>query len=91
MPKPQWTREEIVEIIKDTAKNIFTSRFIADVPTDDLQLANRRYINLNGAIAKRPKGARTGQQYYATDLNKPIFFSGNNWRDSTSSVVAGSL
>lgn len=89
MPK-QYTKEDIVNIIKDTVSNIYSSRFLADSPTDSLQLTPRKYVNLSGTIPQRPASviASKGQQYFATDLNKPIFFDGTKWRDATSSVVA---
>lgn len=51
MPDTQWTREEIVEIIKDSVKNIFKSRFLGDTPTDALQLVNKKYVDEHGGGA----------------------------------------
>lgn len=75
------------KISKATA---FSTKKLGDTPTDNLQLTPRKYINLNGNIAARPASilAMVGQQYYATDLNKPIFYDGTKWRDATSSVIA---
>lgn len=69
----------------------FTNRQLGDTPSDALQLVPMKYVNANGTLALRPASvaASSGQQYFATDLNKPIFFDGNNkWRDATSSVIA---
>lgn len=89
MLDPQ-TKKEVETLIDKALTRSFNKR-IGDTPTDDLQLVNRRYLNLNGTVSKRPSNARTGQQFFATDLNKPIFFNGTNWRDATSSVVAAAL
>lgn len=89
MPKP-LTKDDIVKIIKDTVSNIYTSRFLGDSPTDSLQFTPRKYVNLSGTIPQRPASviASKGQQYFATDLNKPVFFDGTKWRDATSSIIA---
>lgn len=82
-------RREIEKMIWD--KTSFTNRQLGDTPNDSLQFTPKKYVNLSGTLILRPASvaASLGQQYYATDLNKPIFFDGNNkWRDATSSVVA---
>lgn len=89
MPK-QFTKDDIVKIIKDTMSNIYSSRFLGDTPTDNLQFTPRKYVNLSGTVPQRPASviATKGQQYFATDLNKPLFYDGSKWRDATSSVIA---
>lgn len=43
--------------------------------------------NENGATAGRPASPVTGQQFYDTTLNKPIWWSGANWRDAAGAIV----
>jgi hypothetical protein len=49
----------------------------------------KRYIqyNASGTTANRPTGKQTGFMYFDTTLNKPVFFDGTNWRDSTGTIV----
>jgi hypothetical protein len=63
---------------------------IGDTPTDNLQLVPRKYVNLNGTLANRPASilAQIGQQYYATDINVPIFYDGSEWRNGIGSILA---
>lgn len=82
-------RKEVEKIVKDTFKR-FSNRRVGDTPTDNLQLVPRKYVNLNGTLAKRPASvlAITGQQYYATDINVPLFFDGSKWRNGVGSIIA---
>lgn len=63
---------------------------IGDTPTDNLQLVPRKYVNLNGTLSNRPASvlAVIGQQYYATDINVPLFYDGTKWRNGVGSVIA---
>lgn len=81
---------QIKKLIRDEVANSFNKR-IGDTPTDALQLVNKKYVNLSGLLSARPTSsvAGMGQQYFATDLGKPVFFNGTKWVDSTSSVIAG--
>ncbi len=82
-------KKDIKKMIKDSSKKNFDKR-IGDTPTDNLQLVPRKYVNLNGTLASRPASvlATTGQQYYATDINVPIFYDGTNWRNGVGSILA---
>ena len=75
--------------MKDPQRNNYQKK-IGDTPTDNLQLVNRRYVNLNGILANRPASvlAQTGQQYYATDINIPLFYDGAKWRNGIGSIIA---
>lgn len=68
----------------------FTDRKLTDTPTDDLQVVNRRYVNLNGPVASRPNSsvAGVGQRYFATDTNIPMTYSSGGWRNGVGSIVA---
>jgi hypothetical protein len=81
-------KKEIEQIIDEKVKNDFSKR-IGDTPTDNLQLVNRKYVNLNGTLVNRPISsvATIGQQYFATDLGYPIYFNGTHWVNSVSSVI----
>lgn len=83
-------KKEVQKITREALKGSFSDRRIGDTPTDAFQLTPRKYVNMNGTISSRPASvlAIIGQQYFATDLNKPIFYDGTKWRDATSSVVA---
>ena len=66
----------------------FTARKLTDTPTDDLQVVNRKYVNMNGSIAGAPVGSIIGQQYFATDLGYPVYKHQNSrWVNSVGSVV----
>lgn len=41
----------------------------------------------SGTTAERPTTPVAGQQYFDTDLGKPIWYSGANWVDSTGATV----
>lgn len=82
-------KKEVAKMIAEAMK--FSQRKIGDTPTDDNQLVPRGYSNMNGSVAGRPIGsiAQTGQQYFASDIGYPIFFTTNkNWVSATGSVVA---
>lgn len=86
---------EIKQIVeKEVARQIgFTARKLTDTPTDDLQVVNRKYVNLNGTLANRPNAsvATMGQSYFATDTNIPMTFNSTTqrWYNGVGSVVAG--
>mgnify|MGYP001560150811 FL=1 len=82
--------EQLNKQIDERIKKVvsFTSRKLADTPTDNLMVTNRRYVNLNGVTADRPISsvATTGQQYFDTTIGRPIFWNGSNWIDGAGSV-----
>lgn len=83
-----FIREELARELKG---NLFTARKLTDDPTDDLQVVNRRYTNLNGTADGRPFSsvATVGQKYFATDTNQlMIFTTGKQWVNGAGSVVA---
>lgn len=86
-------KRDIQKMINDAIAKVtrFSQRKIGDTPTDDNQLVPRGYTNFNGSVASRPIGsiAQTGQQYFASDIGFPIFFTTNkNWVNGAGSVVA---
>lgn len=89
----QQDKREIEKIVHQALLNDYSKR-IGDTPTDNLQLVPRKYVNLNGTLALRPASvlAVTGQQYYATDINVPLFFDGatptGHWRNGVGSIIA---
>lgn len=44
-------------------------------------------INDTGATTARPTGQAVGYQYFDTTLNKPIWYNGSKWVDSTGKTV----
>lgn len=86
-------KTEIQNLIKNYLESsAFTTRKLTDTPTDNLQVVNRKYVNLNGTVANRPNAsvATIGQKYFATDLNQLMTFntSTNKWYNGVASIVA---
>ncbi len=86
-------KKQMAGMIKTQVNKVtrFSQRKVGDTPTDDNQLVPLGYLNLNGSIAGRPGSvlASVGQQYFASDIGYPIFFTtNNNWVSATGSVVA---
>ena len=84
-------KKEIQDIIREYLRSTaFTDRKLTDNPTDTLSVVNRRYVNLNGAVADRPVSsiASVGQSYYATDTNIPMTYSVGGWRNGVGSIIA---
>ena len=83
--------EEIKQLIKEAVRQEvnFSSRKLADTPTDDLMVTPRGYVNLSGDFADRPISsvATLGQQYFATDLNYPVFRGTASWFSASGSIV----
>ncbi|WP_420327971.1 hypothetical protein [Lactiplantibacillus plantarum] len=44
-------------------------------------------INDTGATTARPTGQAAGYQYFDTNLNKPVWYTGKNWVDSTGATA----
>lgn len=83
--------QRIKKIISDEVKkgNYFSNKRVGDTPTDALQLVPKKYVNLNGTSANRPKSsiASLGQQYFDTSYGRPIYWNGTKWIDGGGSVV----
>ena len=81
--------KQIEKLIDEKIKKItaFTSRKITDTPTDDLELVNRKYVNLNGVTASRPTSSVIVQSYLDTTITKPIWYNGIGWIDATGTYV----
>ena len=91
MEENKIDKKQVQSIIKDyMQKDGFSDRKLTDTPTDALSVVNRKYVNLNGAVADRPKSsvASVGQSYYATDTNIPMTYSAGGWRNGVGSIVA---
>lgn len=84
-------KREVQLIVNEYLKtSAFTTRKLTDTPTDDLQVVPRKYVNLNGLVANRPKSsvASVGQSYFATDTAIPMTYSAGGWRNGVGSIVA---
>jgi hypothetical protein len=72
--------------------NAFVEKKVTDTPTDNLQVVPRKYVNLNGTLANRPKSsvATMGQFYYATDTSIPMRYNAFSsvWTNGVGSTVA---
>lgn len=81
-------KDDIIKLIEE--KIVGFTRRVGDTPTDNLQLVNRRYVNLNGTTSKRPNAsiASVGQQYFDTTIGRPIYFNPNSsvWTDGAGSI-----
>ena len=65
----------------------FTDRKLADTPTDDLMVVNRKYATLNGISANRPTSSVVGQFYFDTTLGQPIWWDGTSFVDADGNVI----
>ena len=84
-------KKQIWDAIREyNQSQAFTDRKLTDNPTDALSVVNRKYVNLNGLVADRPKSsvASVGQSYYATDTNIPMTYSAGGWRNGVGSIVS---
>lgn len=80
-------KKEMEKIAQRILKRDFSKR-IGDTPTESLQLTNRKYVDLNGVTANRPKTRVPAQQYFDTTIGRPIYFNPNTsvWTDGAGSV-----
>lgn len=65
----------------------FTDRKLTDMPTDDLQVVPRKFVTLNGVTASRPTSPVTGQFYYDTTIDRPVWWNGTNWKNAAGATV----
>ena len=77
-------RKIVPEYLKSSA---FTDRKLTDLPTDSLQVVNRRYVTLNGATASRPTASVLGQSYFDTTLGYTVWWNGTAFVDATGTVA----
>lgn len=83
--------ERIKQVVPVYLKtSAFQARKVTDTPTDDLQVVPRKYVNLYGTTALRPKAsvASKGQQYFDTTIGRPVYFNPNSsvWTDGAGSI-----
>ena len=96
MPIDKEQKKELEILILETVKE---SGLLSDpmkeriigTPTESYSITNRRYVNLNGNVASRPKSsiASVGQHYFAVDTAIPMVFSVYGWRNGVGSIVSG--
>lgn len=93
----QDNKDSITKLIDERIKKVvpvylksqaFTDRKLTDTPTDNLQVVNRRYVNLYGTTANRPTGSIFGQKYFDTSIGRPIYLnpSTGRWVDGAGSI-----
>lgn len=88
----------ILKLVDDRIKKVvpvylkssaFTDRKLTDLPTDALQVVNRKWTTLNGTV--RPTGSVLGQTFFDTSLasgrGKPIVWNGTGWVDGQGTYV----
>lgn len=87
----QLVKDDVIKIVAAYLKaSAFTDRKLTDMPTDALQVVSRKYVTLNGVTANRPSNPVAGQYYFDASLGthgKPIWYTGANWVDATSTIV----
>ena len=89
--KDQQFKQDVVAVIREyNRNNAFTDEKVTDTPTEAYSPVNRRYVNLNGAVADRPNSsvATVGQRYLATDTLIPMTYTASGWVNGSGSVVA---
>lgn len=84
--------EEIKKLVQEELKTqlkggLFTARKLTDQPTDDLQIVNRKYVNLNGSTRPNSSVATIGQRFFDTSVMTLIVWDGTNWRNGSGSVI----
>lgn len=80
--------EEVKKLVPQILKsNAFTDRKLTDLPTDALQVVNRKYVTLNGTSAQRPTGSILGQFYFDTTINRPIWWDGTKFINAAGTTV----
>lgn len=92
-PKKEEMNKLIDERIKKIVPNYleagaFTQRKLTDTPSDNLQVVNRRYVNLYGTTADRPVASVYGQKYFDTTIGRPIYINPTTgrWVDGAGSI-----
>lgn len=85
-------KREIIKVVQDYLKSsAFTDRKLTDIPTDALQVVNRKYVTMNGTSANRPVASVVGQQYLDMSLaagnGQPVWWNGIGFIDATGTYV----
>ena len=89
----QATSEEIVEEIAQTKADLAetSAKTYADDQAGIAETNAKAYadslVNLGGPTANRPGTPESFMMYFDTDLNKPIWYNGTDWVDSTGTIV----
>ena len=78
------------EIFKFTKLTGLTTHKIADTPTDELSIVNRRFVTLNGSVVSRVSSsvATVGRFYLDTQSNIPMWKVSAGWVNGVGSIVA---
>jgi len=86
--KPEDIKKLIQEEIKNQLKGgLFTARKLTDTPTDNLQVVNLKYTNLNGTTRPNSSVATIGQRFFDTSVMTLIAYDGTKWRNGVGSVI----
>lgn len=89
--KDKETDERIKKVVTQYMQTgAFVDRKLTDTPIDAYQVVSRKYVQLNGTVANRPKTAvaTVGQFYLPTDTNIPMWYTTGGWRNGVGSIVA---
>lgn len=60
---------------------------VEDILNDYLIKNAQAYGEHIGTSVNRPEKASRGQMHYDSELNKPIWFDGDQWRDANGNIV----
>ena len=61
--------------------DLFTALKVTDTPLESNAMVPRKYVNLNGTSANRPRASVIGQFYFDTSINKPLWWNGTGFVD----------
>ena len=84
--------ESLKRLIRETLREelksgLFTARKLTDTPTDDLQVVNRKYTNLNGTTRPTSSVTVLGQRFFDTSVKTLITWDGTTWRNGVGSII----
>lgn len=80
--------QTVISIVQQYLKSsAFSDRKLTDTPTDALSVVNRKFVTQNGSTTQRPTSPTLAQQFWDSSLQKPVYWSGTNWKDSQGNIV----
>ena len=74
-------------IREEMGGGMFSNEKLTDNPTDDLQVVNRKYTNLNGTTRPTSSAATVGQRFFDTSVKTLITWDGTAWRNGVGSII----
>jgi hypothetical protein len=82
------TKEKVIEWVQEYMKsNAFVDRKLTDIPTDALQVVNRKYVTRNSTTALRPTSSVLGESYFDTTTKRTVTWNGTNYQNPDGTVA----